>query len=212
MCRNFNLQSSWAYLLSQLINSHITWSTYQDLKLNETSKIMSMHHISKCHISIASHMKSITCPCPCLAMWYTIAADVTVFPVPGGPCIKLIGFWRTLFTAKTCIGRKLKMNINHISQVSKYICEENAPQAYCRYNNDMHKFDTKIIFNKLIHESFKRLCNLMRHQVKDKHTWDAFSSGKPGAPKRRGSVLRTIWSSTSWPKRWWYMYLYRERY
>jgi hypothetical protein len=26
-----------------------------------------------------------TCPCFCIARWYTTDADVTVFPVPGGP-------------------------------------------------------------------------------------------------------------------------------
>lgn len=44
-----------------------------------------------------------TCPWPCLAMWYTSAAEVTVLPVPGGPWIKLIGLWRTLLTAYTYI-------------------------------------------------------------------------------------------------------------
>ena len=42
-----------------------------------------------------------TCPCPCLARWYTMAADVTVLPVPGGPWMRLTGFCRTLFTADT---------------------------------------------------------------------------------------------------------------
>ena len=42
-----------------------------------------------------------TCPWPCLAIWYTIAADVTVLPVPGGPWMRLIGFCSTLLTAKT---------------------------------------------------------------------------------------------------------------
>jgi hypothetical protein len=30
-----------------------------------------------------------------------MVAEVTVFPVPGGPWIRLRGFWRTLLTAKT---------------------------------------------------------------------------------------------------------------
>jgi hypothetical protein len=50
----------------------------------------------------SKHFKELACPCPCLAIWYTMAAEVTVFPVPGGPWIKLIGFWRTFFTARTC--------------------------------------------------------------------------------------------------------------
>eukprot|EP00906_Rhabdomonas_costata_P014527 RCo020882 len=42
-----------------------------------------------------------TCPWPCLARWYTIVAEVTVFPVPGGPWIRLRGFCSTDFTAET---------------------------------------------------------------------------------------------------------------
>ena len=32
-------------------------------------------------------------------MWYTMVAEVTVFPVPGGPWIKLSGLDSTLLTA-----------------------------------------------------------------------------------------------------------------
>lgn len=49
------------------------------------------------------NVQEYTCPWPCLAMWYTSAAEVTVLPVPGGPWIKLIGLWRTLLTAYTYI-------------------------------------------------------------------------------------------------------------
>mmetsp|Transcript_21139 Transcript_21139/g.42526 ORF Transcript_21139/g.42526 Transcript_21139/m.42526 type:complete len:276 (+) Transcript_21139:1544-2371(+) len=37
----------------------------------------------------------------CWARWYTIVADVTVFPVPGGPWMRLRGLDSTLFTAAT---------------------------------------------------------------------------------------------------------------
>lgn len=71
-----------------------------------------------------------TCPIPCRARWYTRVADVTVFPVPGGPWMRDSGRCRTAFTAVNC-------------------------------------------------------------------EW--FSSGKPGAEKRGGSVTRRTCGSTSWP-------------
>jgi hypothetical protein len=39
-----------------------------------------------------------------LARWYTMVAEVTVFPVPGGPWMRDSGRWSTCFTADTCAG------------------------------------------------------------------------------------------------------------
>lgn len=50
-------------------------------------------------------------PLPCRARWYTIVAEVTVFPVPGGPWIRLRGRCSTVFTAYTCI----TINISRVS-------------------------------------------------------------------------------------------------
>ena len=40
-----------------------------------------------------------TAPVGCRAKWYTIVADVTVFPVPGGPCINDKGLCKACLTA-----------------------------------------------------------------------------------------------------------------
>ena len=42
-------------------------------------------------------------PLPCLARWYTTVAEVTVFPVPGGPWMRLRGRCSTVFTAYTYV-------------------------------------------------------------------------------------------------------------
>ena len=80
-----------------------------------------------------------TCPWPCLAMWYTIAAEVTVFPVPGGPWIKLIGFWRTLFTANT-----YQTSTNHFEQSSNKILHKCKVSPRMKMQNSDH-----YIFEKL---------------------------------------------------------------
>ena len=43
-----------------------------------------------------------TWPWRCWLRWYTIVADVTVLPVPGGPWMRLSGRCSTCFTAATC--------------------------------------------------------------------------------------------------------------
>mmetsp|Transcript_32940 Transcript_32940/g.72540 ORF Transcript_32940/g.72540 Transcript_32940/m.72540 type:complete len:270 (-) Transcript_32940:270-1079(-) len=43
-----------------------------------------------------------TCPTFCCARWYTSEAEVTVLPVPGGPCISDSGFCSTARTAASC--------------------------------------------------------------------------------------------------------------
>lgn len=73
-----------------------------------------------------------TCPWPCLAIWYTIAADVTVLPVPGGPWMRLIGFCRTLLTAKTYNScqvknhKKMRKSINESTAQNSIISSETS--------------------------------------------------------------------------------------
>ena len=52
-------------------------------------------------------------PLPCLARWYTMVAEVTVFPVPGGPWMRLKGLCSTVFTAYTCNKTHVNLSSSH---------------------------------------------------------------------------------------------------
>ena len=51
----------------------------------------------------------------CFTKWYTMVADVTVFPVPGGPWINDNGRWTACFTAYTWKTTKHYMNLTYIN-------------------------------------------------------------------------------------------------
>ena len=59
-------------------------------------------------------------PWPCFAKWYTIAANVTIFPILGGPWIKLTGFCKTLLTTLTCTWTKDKLQFTTVKIFTPY--------------------------------------------------------------------------------------------
>lgn len=51
----------------------------------------------------------------CFTKWYTMVAEVTVFPVPGGPWINDNGRWTACFTAYTWKTTKHYMNLRYVN-------------------------------------------------------------------------------------------------
>ena len=51
----------------------------------------------------------------CFTKWYTMVAEVTVFPVPGGPWINDNGRWTACFTAYTWKTKKHYMNLRYVN-------------------------------------------------------------------------------------------------